>query len=92
MSDASKDRREKDKEFVKYAATVTKRLEMANRKSLTFTEDLLKKQRKELGVTDDESDIDNPDAKKKEPPKFGQEPYTRKALAIAGDLVQYGKK
>jgi carboxyl-terminal processing protease len=93
LGEESKERRAKDAEFVKYAELNAKRLEMAGRKSLTFTEELLKKQRKELGVTDEDAiDNDNPDKKKKEPTKFGQEPYTKEALAIVAGLVRDTKK
>lgn len=93
LGEESKERRAKDAEFVKYAELNSKRLEMAARKTLTFTEELLKKQRKELGVTDEDAiDSDNPDKKKKEPTKFGQEPYTREALAIVAGLVSDSKK
>ena len=93
LNEASKERRTKDPEFVKYAQQIAKRLEMGERKTLTFTEEILKKQRKELGVTDEDGpDSDsNPDKKKKET-KFGQEPYTRETLSIVADLVRDGKK
>jgi carboxyl-terminal processing protease len=93
LKTASQERRAKDSEFVKYAQVNAKRLELAERKTLTFTEETLKQQRKDLGNIDDEpGDDEKPEKKKKDPPKFGAEPYTREALAIVGDLVRDSKK
>jgi carboxyl-terminal processing protease len=93
LKDASQERRAKDAEFAKYAQINAKRLELADRKTLTFTEESLKQQRKDLGAMDDDAgDDEKPEKKKKEPPKFGAEPYTREALAITGDLVRDLKK
>lgn len=88
LKSASEERRGKNEEFVKYAKQTAKRLEIADRKSLTFTVELLKQQKKDLGAEADDED-DNPEPmKKKEPEKFGAEPYTREVAHIAVDLLR----
>jgi carboxyl-terminal processing protease len=92
LKKASEDRRAKDEAFVKYAKQITKRLELIDRKSVTFTEATLRQQRKDVGA-DDEDDEDKPEkTKKKEPEKFGAEAYTREALNIIGDLIRDSAK
>jgi carboxyl-terminal processing protease len=93
LKEASESRRKANDEFAKYAKKTAKRLEMADRKSVTFTEDTLKQQKKDLGIEDDADDDDKPktDAKKKEE-KFGAEPYTKEVLNIAGDLIREAGK
>src|SRR5205085_7186165 len=80
LKQASEERRAKDEAFVKYAKQLAKRLELADRKSITFTEEQLRQQRKDIGAMDDDEDDTKP--KKKEPEKFGAEPYTREVLNI----------
>jgi carboxyl-terminal processing protease len=93
LKTASEERRARDEAFVKYAKQLAKRLELADRKSVTFTLDLLRQQRKDVGADDEEDDDSRPDKpKKKEPEKFGKEPYTREVLNIAGDLVRESAK
>ena len=92
LKQASEERRAKDEAFVKYAKQVAKRLELADRKSITFTENLLRQQRKDVGAQDDNEDDDSQSKKKKEPEKFGAEAYTREVLAIAGDLIRESAK
>lgn len=84
----SEARRQSDPEFQKYARKIVKRLEIAERKSLEFTEESLRQQKKEVGTEDDEdgNEGDLPQRKKEE--KFGSEPYTREVLALAADLSQ----
>ncbi len=94
LKEASESRRTKDDEFAKYAKKTAKRLEMADRKAMTFTEEVLRQQKKDLGVDDDVDDDDKPkpDEKKKKEEKFGTEPYTKEVLNIAGDLIRAAGK
>jgi len=91
LKELSEDRRQKDAEFVKYAKQTSKRLEVADRKSLTFTEELLRQQKKDLGAEDGD-DEDNPEPKKKDPEKFGKDAYSREVAHIAADLIRGAAK
>jgi len=95
LKETSESRRKQNDEFVKYAKKTAKRLEMADRKSMTFTEDVLKQQKKDLGIEDDVDDEDKPKTDtppKKKDEKFGTEAYTKEVLNIAGDLIREAGK
>jgi carboxyl-terminal processing protease len=87
-------RRAANPDFAKLAKLVAKVRELADRKTIAFTEAKLRQQkaeRKELlaldeAVGDDEDDASKPVAKKKEK-KFGEDAYDKEVLAIVGDYV-----
>lgn len=85
----SEARRQSDPEFQKYARRIAKRLEIAERKSLIFDEETLRRQKKEIGAEEEDelSDSELPPRKKEE--KFGSEPYTREIIALASDLSRW---
>ncbi len=87
LKQTSEERRAKDADFAKYAKQITRKLELVDRKSVTFTEASLRQQRKDIGEEDQE-DEDKADQKKKEAEKFGTEAYTREVLNILGDLIR----
>jgi carboxyl-terminal processing protease len=94
LKDASEARRKYNDDFAKYAKKTAKRLEMADRKSLTFTEEVLRQQKKDVGADDDLDDDDKPktEEKKKKEEKFGTEAYTKEVLGIVGDLIRESGK
>ncbi len=85
LQDRSNKRQQTIEELVKYNDQRKKWNERRDRKSMTFTLDTLKQERKDL--TDDEKEEKEDDFTKKKEKKFGEDPYTREITRIAADYV-----
>jgi carboxyl-terminal processing protease len=86
LKQQSETRRQSNPDFQRYAQKIAKRLEIAERKTLTFTEESLRQQKKEIGTEDDDEANENELPQRKKEEKFGSEPYTREVLSLAVDL------
>jgi carboxyl-terminal processing protease len=95
VRDASVERRAKSEDFGKLEKRLALFREFAAQKSITFTEETLKKQkaaRKELAELPIDDGINTAPDEKKAERRFGETAYEREVLAITADFGRLGKQ